>query len=199
MSLSHRIKKMLITTTAMAGILVAGAGAASAATVSVHSGDTLSSISRQNNVSLSSLEQVNNLSNDSILQVGQQLTLPGTTNGQTASAQTTQSTNYTAQAQQPQTQTTSTQTQAQPQTQTPQANTASNSGGSASSWIASHESGGSYTAQNGQYYGKYQLDKSYLNGDYSAANQERVATQYAQSRYGSWSNAQAFWQSHGWW
>ena len=68
----------------------------------------------------------------------------------------------------------------------------------AKAWIAARESGGNYSARNGQYVGKYQLSASYLNGDYSAANQERVADQYVASRYGSWSVAQAFWQSHGW-
>ena len=34
------------------------------------------------------------------------------------------------------------------------------------------ESSGSYTAQNGQYYGRYQLTITYLNGDLSPANQE---------------------------
>ena len=68
----------------------------------------------------------------------------------------------------------------------------------AKEWIAQKESGGSYTKQNGNYYGKYQLSISYLNGDYSAANQEKVADQYVASRYGSWTAAQAFWESHGW-
>ena len=68
----------------------------------------------------------------------------------------------------------------------------------AKAWIAARESGGNYSARNGQYVGKYRLSASYLNGDYSAANQERVADQYVASRYGSWSAAQAFWQSHGW-
>ena len=77
----------------------------------------------------------------------------------------------------------------------------SNVGGNdaaAKAWIAARESGGSYSARNGQYVGKYQLSASYLNGDYSEANQERVADQYVASRYGSWSAAQSFWQSHGW-
>lgn len=65
-------------------------------------------------------------------------------------------------------------------------------------WIAQRESGGSYTAQNGKYIGKFQLDASYLNGDYSPANQERVVKQYVKSRYGSFANAKAFWQAHGW-
>ena len=68
----------------------------------------------------------------------------------------------------------------------------------AKEWIVQKESGGSYTAQNGNYYGKYQLSSSYLNGDTSAANQEKVADQYVASRYGSWTAAQAFWESHGW-
>lgn len=68
----------------------------------------------------------------------------------------------------------------------------------AKEWITQKESGGSYTAKNGNYYGKYQLSISYLNGDLSAANQEKVADQYVASRYGSWTAAQAFWESHGW-
>ncbi len=75
---------------------------------------------------------------------------------------------------------------------------ATGSEASAKAWIASRESGGSYSASNGQYVGKYQLSASYLNGDYSAANQERVADQYVQSRYGSWTAAKSFWQANGW-
>lgn len=74
----------------------------------------------------------------------------------------------------------------------------SDSESSAKAWIANRESGGSYSAQNGQYIGKYQLSASYLNGDYSAANQERVANSYVANRYGSWSAAKAFWQANGW-
>lgn len=69
---------------------------------------------------------------------------------------------------------------------------------SAKEWIAQRESGGSYSARNYRYIGRYQLDSAYLNGDYSAANQERVANNYVKNRYGSWSAAQAFWQTHGW-
>ena len=74
----------------------------------------------------------------------------------------------------------------------------SGSEAAAKAWIAGRESGGSYSARNGQYIGKYQLSASYLGGDYSAANQERVADNYVKSRYGSWTNAQSFWQSNGW-
>lgn len=67
----------------------------------------------------------------------------------------------------------------------------------AKAWIANHESGGSYSARNGQYIGKYQLAASYLHGNYSAANQERVANQYVKARYGSWTNAMHHWQANG--
>ena len=69
---------------------------------------------------------------------------------------------------------------------------------SAKDIIAQRESGGSYNARNGQYIGKYQLSSAYLNGDYSPANQERVADQYVAQRYGSWDNALAFWNNNGW-
>lgn len=72
----------------------------------------------------------------------------------------------------------------------------SGSEASAKAWIAAHESGGSYSARNGQYIGKYQLTASYLHGDYSAANQERVADQYVKDRYGSWTAAQSYWMAH---
>lgn len=72
------------------------------------------------------------------------------------------------------------------------------SAGSAKEAVAMTESGGSYTAQNGQYYGRYQLSSSYLGGDFSPANQERVADSYVAGRYGSWDAAWAFHQAHGW-
>lgn len=83
-------------------------------------------------------------------------------------------------------------------TTTTYTSTVSGDEAAAKAWIANKESGGSYTAQNGQYYGKYQLSSSYLNGDYSAANQEQVADNYVANRYGSWTAAQQFWQGHGW-
>ena len=60
--------------------------------------------------------------------------------------------------------------------------TVSGSEAEAKEWIAQKESGGSYTATNGQYIGRYQLTDSYLNGDYSAENQERVADAYVAGR-----------------
>lgn len=109
---------------------------------------------------------------------------------------------------QAQAQTTSANTDAQPaQTQaaaTPAATTQSSSSASVSddgslASIAEVESNNNYNAVNGQYIGKYQLTNTYLNGDYSPANQEKVAREYAISRYGSIANAVAFRSSHNYW
>ena len=69
---------------------------------------------------------------------------------------------------------------------------------SAKEWIAQKESGGSYSATNYRYIGRYQLDSSYLGGDHSPENQERVADAYVAGRYGSWEAAQQFWLANGW-
>ena len=71
-------------------------------------------------------------------------------------------------------------------------------GGSAKDFIIYHESRGDYTATNGKYYGAYQLDINYLNGDLSPENQDRVAEEYVNNRYGGWEGAMAHWQSNGW-
>lgn len=77
--------------------------------------------------------------------------------------------------------------------------TGSSSEQAALNFIASKESGGSYTARNQRYYGKYQLDISYLHGDLSPQNQERVARQYAVQRYGSVAAAARFRATHNYW
>ena len=78
--------------------------------------------------------------------------------------------------------------------------TATGSDAEAKEWIAQHESGGDYNITNpsGRYIGKFQLDRSYLNGDHSPANQEKVAEEYVAERYGSWTQAKAHWQNKGW-
>lgn len=52
-------------------------------------------------------------------------------------------------------------------------------------WIINKESGGNYNAvsASGKYYGAYQLTKSYLNDDYSVANQDATAQAYVEGRY----------------
>jgi len=75
---------------------------------------------------------------------------------------------------------------------------ASGSEAEAKAWIANKESTNDYGARNGRYIGKFQLDQSYLNGDYSPANQEKVANEYVNERYGSWVQAKQAWQQKGW-
>lgn len=71
---------------------------------------------------------------------------------------------------------------------------------SAKEWIAYKESRGDYNARSAtsKYVGRYQLDKSYLNGDYSPANQEKTVSIYVKNRYGSWQNAKRHHEKFGW-
>ena len=202
-------KKAMKITAAVAGaVALDTVGAATTAnadtTYTVQSGDTLSSISYKLGRNLDFVDQLaqnNNIADKNLIFVGQQLTIKddgevvvNDQNGQqtaVAQVQTQPAAQTTAAAQ-------SAASQAPVSTQSTYTSAVAGSDAAAKAWIAARESGGSYTAQNGQYYGKYQLSSSYLNGDYSAANQERVADNYVASRYGSWTAAQQFWQGHGW-
>ncbi|TMT00758.1 LysM peptidoglycan-binding domain-containing protein [Apilactobacillus kunkeei] len=211
---------MLFATAAVAGLFVAGGANANAdqtanasaqqpqqqakasvkKTVTVQSGDTLWGLSQKYNVSLGSLRAVNNRVNTDLIYVGEKITLPSSATVSTdqktvASSTTAQSTTNQQSVAQPQQQA---QTQSTTNYNQSQSSSYTGSSSSAKEWIANRESGGSYTASNGQYYGKYQLGAAMLHGDYSAANQERVADQYVAARYGSWDNAKSFWLQHGW-
>ncbi|WP_455749251.1 aggregation-promoting factor [Lentilactobacillus hilgardii] len=197
------LSMILATSAAAVGLFFAGFSYASAATVvTIQSGDTVWGLSQKYNVSVDAINQANNLSNSSVIIAGEKINIP---DGSQASS-TTQSTSQTASYSQPQykqatqstTQSNAATTNNAGSTYSASANTGATDSNSAKSWIASHESGGSYSARNGQYVGKYQLSASYLNGDYSAANQEKVANQYVANRYGSWSAAKSFWQANGW-
>ena len=193
--------------------------------VRVEAGDTVSSIANKYGTDVSTIASASNLSDANKIFVGDILVLtpeaqqPTTNNVQdqvASQAQPASQAQVASQAQPASQATINTQpvqnqpVQSQAQSQAPvqqsttpvqsQPATSAVSGSeqSAKEWIASRESGGSYGATNGRYVGRYQLDASYLNGDYSEANQERVAQQYVTNRYGSWQNAQSFWQSHGW-
>lgn len=198
------LKTILFSTTltaaTAAGILFAGNGQASAATTyTVTTGDTLSSISNKfagNNDLVDLIAKNNSISNINLIYVGEQLTIDADTTAST----TTQAAAPVAQTTTP-VATTQTAAPVQAATVTPAATTTTATAATTSSskeWIAQKESGGSYTATNGQLIGRYQLSASYLNGDYSAANQEKVADQYVTSRYGSWDAAKSFWLSNGW-
>ena len=156
----------------------------------VQSGDTLSSISykfAKDNSLINEIAKDNNLSDINQLHVGQKLLIKGNgeiaplnDNDQNATSQNSNEDKDKAQ-------------------KTSQSSNLSSSEQAAKEWIAQRESGGSYTAQNGVHYGRYQLDLAYLGGDLSPQHQEEVAQQYMQNRYGSWQAAQAHWMANGWW
>lgn len=165
--------------------------------VQVVSGDTLSKIAQEHGTTVSQLAQDNNISNVDLIHVGDVIAVvPGS---EPASQQNTTPVESTASVASQTTNVATNQSQATSNnysSNTSYAPVANGSEADAKAWIANRESGGSYTAQNGKYTGKYQLDASYLNGDYSPANQEQVADQYVAQRYGSWTNAKNFWLSH---
>ena len=155
---------------------------ASAESYTVKSGDTLSAIAKEKNTTVDAIARKNKIRNVNLITVGQVLEIEdekATTNtteqAATSKANTTQAT-----------------------TTVSASDGLSAEDAAAKEWIAQKESSGSYTAQNGQYYGRYQLSLSYLNGDLSEANQEKVANQYVVNRYGSWSAAKNFWLANGW-
>ena len=182
-------------------------------TYTVKEGDTLSEIAETHNTTVEKLAENNHIDNIHMIYVGQELVI----DGPVASAVTPAPTTYAAPAAQDETvsapvaETTEVVEEAAPSASAPVAEetvaaaetsapaaTVSGSEAEAKEWIAQKESGGSYTATNGQYIGRYQLTDSYLNGDYSAENQERVADAYVAGRYGSWSAAKNFWLNNGW-
>ncbi|MEX1564096.1 LysM peptidoglycan-binding domain-containing protein [Enterococcus sp. C43] len=204
------LKTLLFGTTLAAGAaFFMGTTAHADEAYTVQSGDTLSTISQKyvgDNSLINAIAESNSISDINLIYSGQQLTIP--TEGSTQAAAEPQAAVQEApvqaepvQAEQPVVQeTVQTETQAAPVAETQSATTeiTATSTNAAKEWIAQKESSGSYTATNGRYIGRYQLDSSYLNGDYSAANQEKVAEQYVASRYGSWEAAKAFWEANGW-
>lgn len=194
-------KKTLVSVAAAGGLFVAGSTVANAdnVTYTVKSGDTVSKIAHKYNTTVSKIKRLNNMKNENLIFVGQHLKVVGQAAHSSAAASvSTPAPSVQSQQKAANTNTNNQAAAQKTQNNTASANTATGSDSSAKAWIASHESGGSYTAANGNYYGKYQLSKSYLNGDYSAANQEKVADQYVSSRYGSWSNAKSHWLNYGW-
>ncbi len=182
-------------------------------TYTVKEGDTLSEIAETHNTTVEKLAENNHIDNIHLIYVGQELVI----DGPVAPVATPAPATYAAPAAQDETvsapaaETTEVAEEAAPAASAPAAEetvvsteasapaaTVSGSEAEAKEWIAQKESGGSYTATNGRYIGRYQLTDSYLNGDYSAENQERVADAYVAGRYGSWSAAKNFWLNNGW-
>ena len=180
-------------------------------TYTVKEGDTLSEIAETHNTTVEKLAENNHIDNIHLIYVGQELVIDGP-----AATVALASTTYEAPAAQDETvsapvvettevveevpvasEAVAEETVASTEASAPAA-TVSGSEAEAKEWIAQKESGGSYTATNGRYIGRYQLTDSYLNGDYSAENQERVADAYVAGRYGSWTAAKNFWLNNGW-
>ena len=154
-------------------------------TYTVKPGDTLSEIAETYNTTVEKLAKLNNIKNVDLIFIDQVLVIDGeapvaqttTTEApvaeveetpavaETVVEETTYEETYSAPASAP----------AAAESYSAPAATVSGSEAEAKEWIAQKESGGSYTATNGRYIGRYQLTDSYLNGDYSAENQERVA------------------------
>lgn len=160
---------------AVAGLGLAFSSAASADSYTVQSGDTLSQIAANHQTTVAAIESLNGISAADYIYAGQVLEV-GDVNQGSAATSTDTSASTTASS----------------------SSSLSAEDAAAKETIAQRESSGSYTAQNGQYYGRYQLTISYLNGDLSAENQEKVADAYVAGRYGSWSQALAFWNANGW-
>lgn len=122
---------------------------ASAASYTVKSGDTLSAIAKEKNTTIDEIAKKNKISNVNLITVGQVLEIEDADATNKNSEQATTSKVDTTQA-----------------TTTGSASAGlSAEDAEAKEWIAQKESSGSYTAQNGQYYGRYQLTITYLNGD----------------------------------
>ncbi|MCL8204368.1 LysM peptidoglycan-binding domain-containing protein [Ligilactobacillus agilis] len=209
-----KLNKLLLSATAAAGFFAATTAVANADTVTVQAGDTVSEIADKYNTTVEEIQNLNQLENVNLIYVGEELVV--NTNGQAATTASSEAPAATATVssqapvQQAPAQPVAQQAPAQQQVASAPAQqatsqqtytapaAASSDEASAREFIATRESGGSYSAANGQYYGKYQLSRSYLGGDLSAANQERVANNYVQSRYGSWTAAKNHWLQNGW-
>lgn len=153
--------------------------------IQVKYGDTVSELAEQYGTTTDAIVQANNLRDPNFILAGQNLVIPaqGQSVQAVSQAQTVESTGSPSTS----------------ESEVSAVGTGESSAeASARAWIVQRESGGDYNARNGKYIGKYQLDKSYLNGDYSPANQEKTAERYVKQRYGSWVNAQKHWQTHNW-
>ena len=208
----------------LASVLVVGSlfltTSIQAETYTVKPGDTLSDIASVFNTTVDELASVNQIENKNLIKIGQVLKTIQAMTAATEQVVSTMATpaEETTSVETPAPQateapvtvavTTPATTQAPAQTPAPAQPAPVTTGGytsnlsaeeaAAKEEIARRESGGSYTAQNGQYYGRYQLTITYLNGDLSPENQERVADAYVYGRYGSWVAALAHSNAKGW-
>lgn len=182
----------------------------SASTITIQKGDTLWEYSQKYNIPVDTIAKFNSINlNKYMMWPGDKINIPDGEDNESGAqftnrfvSATPAVSTYTKLATKVTTKSVqqSTPVQTEPTTTTTTNATVSlpSSEASAKSAIAYRESRGSYTAQNGKYYGKYQLDLSYLNGDLSQANQEATAQKYVENRYGTWANALAHSNAYGW-
>lgn len=182
----------------------------------VTSGDTLSSISKAAGVDLEVLAQVNGIQNIHLIFPGQSIDFKySETTGKVDEVVLEEKTYEVPESaqeevvQEPVEEVVEEPVEEQPQVQndtqgqSPHATYNSNpttSGAEydAKEWIAQRESNGSYTAVNGQYWGRYQLNPTLVEHGAGPAAQEAAADRYVADRYGSWVQAKQFWQANGW-
>lgn len=200
--MSLTTKKIKTTIAGVAALLAffapALASAQETVTYTVKSGDTLSEIAEKYNTTAEKLAAKNNIKDIHLIYVDQVLVIEGTASTAAPAATTEETAPVATETVEEAPAATTTYEAPAAESNTVAASTVSGSEAEAKEWIAQKESGGSYTATNGQYIGRYQLTDSYLNGDYSAENQERVADAYVAGRYGSWTAAKNFWLNNGW-
>ena len=200
--MSLTTKKIKTTIAGVAALLAffapALASAQETVTYTVKSGDTLSEIAEKYNTTAEKLAAKNNIKDIHLIYVDQVLVIEGTASTVAPAATTEETAPVATGTVEEAPAATTTYEAPTAESNTAAASTVSGSEAEAKEWIAQKESGGSYTATNGRYIGRYQLTDSYLNGDYSAENQERVADAYVAGRYGSWTAAKNFWVNNGW-
>ena len=200
--MSLTTKKIKTTIAGVAALLAffapALASAQETVTYTVKSGDTLSEIAEKYNTTVEKLAAKNNIKDIHLIYVDQVLVIEGTASTVAPAATTEETAPVATETVEEAPAATTTYEAPAAESNTVATSTVSGSEAEAKEWIAQKESGGSYTATNGQYIGRYQLTDSYLNGDYSAENQERVADAYVAGRYGSWTAAKNFWLNNGW-
>lgn len=179
--------------------------------VQVVSGDTLSKIAQEHGTTVSQLAQDNNISNVDLIHVGDIIAVtPGSKSSELTNQQATApvasqiaNTNINTDT------TTNNNTVSQPVSNNYNSGVSNNNstvhdqfinaGGTEAMWnaIVMPESGGNPNATNGQYSGLGQTNQSWGTG--TVAQQTQGMIDYANSRYGSISNAIAFRASNGWW
>lgn len=205
-------------------ILVAGAVAlgvtglaqinASADEVTVKAGDTVSGLADANDTTVESIETLNPEINKEthLIYVGDVLKVNDNDQAQKDEVQAGVGYYYYDEPQAPAVQAPTPVSQPEPAVQevkaTPAADTANGgsvksqflaAGGTEAMWsaIVMPESGGNVNATNGQYHGLGQTNQSWGYG--SVADQTKGMIEYANSRYGSVSNAISTRSAQGWW